>query len=133
MQQVHAGADQGDNPMIEVGRVMVKTAGRDAGLRGVVVDILDERHVLIDGQVRRRKCNIAHMEPLPEQVSISKGASHEQVREALQKLGMEVAERKAKPVEKQAEAKEKPGRKKGEKKAVTAKKKSTSAAKQKAR
>jgi ribosomal protein L14E/L6E/L27E len=41
--------------MIEIGRLVVKLAGRDAGLKGVIIEILANNYVLIDVQVRRRK------------------------------------------------------------------------------
>ena len=89
--------------MIEVGRLCVKVAGRDAGLKGVIVDIIDDTYVLIDGEVRRRKCNIKHLEPLPKKLNISKGASHEEVVKAFkEELKIEIKERKPK------EQKEKP-------------------------
>ena len=64
--------------MIEVGRLIVKIAGRDAGLKGVIVEILDDNNVLIDGQVRRRKCNILHVEPLDKVVKIHKKVDAQQ-------------------------------------------------------
>jgi len=65
--------------MIEVGRVCVKIAGRDAGKKAVVIDILDSNYVMIDGEVRRRKCNIEHLEPTKDVVKISKNAPTEEV------------------------------------------------------
>ena len=56
--------------MIEIGRLCIKTAGRDAGLKCIIVDILDDKFVLIDGETRRRKCNILHLEPLKDVVKI---------------------------------------------------------------
>ena len=82
--------------MIEVGRLIVKLAGRDAGLKGVIVDILEEGYILVDGQVRRRKCNILHVEPLDKIIKIKKGASHEEIVEALKTIGVEVKEKKKK-------------------------------------
>lgn len=82
--------------MFEVGRLVVKIAGRDAGLKGVIVDILDNGYVLIDGQVRRRKCNVIHIEPLDKTVKIPKKATHSEVAEALKNEGIEVAEKKKK-------------------------------------
>ena len=79
--------------MIEIGRTAVKLAGRDAGKKCVIVDILDNNFVLIDGAVRRRKCNIKHLEFLAETVKINKSASHS---EACKALGIEVAEKKSK-------------------------------------
>ena len=69
--------------MLEIGKVCMKIAGRDAGKLAVIVEILDEPYVLIDGEVRRRKCNILHLEPLEKKVEIKKGASHSEVVKAL--------------------------------------------------
>jgi len=82
--------------MIEVGRLIVKLAGRDAGLKGVVVEILDDNFVMIDGQVRRRKCNILHIEPLDKVLKIPKKATHEEVVKALKVEKIEVKEKKSK-------------------------------------
>jgi large subunit ribosomal protein L14e len=73
--------------MIDVGRICVKTAGRDAGLKCVVVDVIDDNFVLIDGETRRRKCNILHLEPLDKTVELKKGASHADVVKAFERLG----------------------------------------------
>jgi large subunit ribosomal protein L14e len=67
-------------PAIEIGRVCVKTHGREAGQRCVVVDIVDENFVLISGPkkltgVRRRRTNVRHLEPTQEKVKIKTGAS----------------------------------------------------------
>lgn len=74
--------------MIEVGRLCVKLAGRDSGRTCVVVDVVDERTVLIDGDVRRRNCNLNHLEPLAEKVDLKKGASHADVTKAFEKLNL---------------------------------------------
>jgi large subunit ribosomal protein L14e len=83
--------------MIEIGRLCVKIAGRDAGLKCVVVDIIDDNFVLIDGETRRRKCNILHIEPLDKVLDIKKGASHEQVAKAFEAAGYGVFAPKTKP------------------------------------
>jgi len=82
--------------MIEIGRLCMKTAGRDAGCKCVVVDILDDNYVLIDGETRRRKCNVLHLEPLKEVIDIKKGVSHENVKAEFKKLKLEVRETKPK-------------------------------------
>jgi large subunit ribosomal protein L14e len=74
--------------MIEIGRVCVKIAGRDAGKKCVVVELLDKNLVMIDGETRRRKCNLEHIEPLDKKVEIKKGASHEEVIAALKSAGL---------------------------------------------
>jgi len=82
--------------MIEVGRVCLKIAGRDAGLKCVVVDTLKKNLVLIDGETRRRKCNVAHLEPLAQTLPVEKGASHEQVVAAFKEIDVIIVERKSK-------------------------------------
>jgi len=74
--------------MIEVGRLSLKIAGRDAGKTCVIVDVLDSNNVLIDGETRRRKCNINHIEPLAKVIKISKNATHESVEKEFSKLGL---------------------------------------------
>jgi len=74
--------------MIEIGRLCVKVAGRDSNKKCVIVDILEGNLVLIDGETRRRKCNISHLEPLDLIVEIKKGASHEEVFKEFENLGL---------------------------------------------
>ena len=83
--------------MIEVGRLCIKTAGRDAGIKCVIVDVLDDKFVLIDGETRRRKCNILHLEPLKDTIKIKKNASHEGIKKEFENLGLKVMETKPKP------------------------------------
>ena len=83
--------------MIEIGRLCIKIAGRDAGLKCIIVDILDDKFVLIDGETRRRKCNILHLEPLKDVIKIKKNASHDEVKKEFEKLGLKVMETKPKP------------------------------------
>ena len=82
--------------MFEIGRLCVKIAGRDAGKKCVVIDVLKENYVLIDGLTRRRKCNITHLEPLKEKIDLKKNASAEDVKKAFKKLGMEIIAKKPK-------------------------------------
>jgi len=84
--------------MIEIGRLCIKIAGRDANRKCVIVDILDDNLVLIDGNVRRRKCNINHLELLGETIKIKKGASHDIVKQEFKKLKLDVWETKPKKV-----------------------------------
>lgn len=88
--------------MIEVGRLCVKIAGREAGKKCVILDVIDDNYVLIDGQLRRKKCNISHLEPLEKKIEIKKGASHSEVVDEFKKLKIEIKETKKK------EKKEKP-------------------------
>ncbi len=74
--------------MLEVGRVCVKLAGREAGAKCVVVKLIDDNFVLIDGDVKRRKCNKNHLLPLVQVISIPSGAKTEVVKGELIKLGL---------------------------------------------
>lgn len=76
---------------IEVGRICVKATGREAGKRCVIVDLADKSFVLVTGPksvtgVRRRRVNIDHIEPLQDKVEIKRGATDEEVADALKKL-----------------------------------------------
>ncbi len=82
--------------MIEIGRLCVKTAGRDSRRKCVIVDIVDDNFVLIDGDVRRKKCNIKHLEPLDKVIKIRKGASHDIVVSEFKKLKLPIWEKKSK-------------------------------------
>lgn len=82
--------------VLEVGRICVKTTGRDAMQYGVIVEKIDDNYVLLDGQVRRRKVNIQHIEPLMKTVDIKKGADTKTVVKALNDAGFEFQARKEK-------------------------------------
>ena len=56
--------------MMTVGRLCMKIAGRDAGKKCVIVEDLGKGYFLIDGETRRRKCNVTHLEPLTEVLNI---------------------------------------------------------------
>lgn len=57
---------------IEKGRVCVKTAGREAGEKCAIVEIIDENFVEVVGEaIKNRRCNIAHLEPTENTVDVS--------------------------------------------------------------
>ncbi|HJW98149.1 MAG TPA: 50S ribosomal protein L14e [Candidatus Bathyarchaeia archaeon] len=75
-------------PAIEVGRICVKVSGREAGKKCVIVDLADKSFVLITGPkkvtgVKRRRVNANHIEPLQDKLDIKRGASDDEVAEAL--------------------------------------------------
>ncbi|KAF5086764.1 50S ribosomal protein L14e [Methanobacterium aggregans] len=58
-------------PAIEVGRICVKTAGREAGEKCVIIEIIDEKFVEVVGKsIKNRKCNIKHLEPVDQTIEI---------------------------------------------------------------
>lgn len=56
---------------ISVGRVCIKTAGRDAGQNCVITKVIDGTFVEIKsrGRKRARRCSIRHLEPTDVVVS----------------------------------------------------------------
>ena len=74
----------------DIGRLCVKTTGREAGKYCVIVEIIDKNYLLIDGlKIRRRRVNFRHIEPLPETIEIKKGAKHEDVEAAIKKAKLD--------------------------------------------
>ena len=102
MQHLYAPRDEGKSErhsmssLFDVGRICVKIAGRDAGKKCVVVEVLEKGNVLVDGETRRRAVNIKHLEPLNETIELSSSAEHNEVAAALKKMGLEVHSTKAK-------------------------------------
>jgi len=83
---------------LETGRVCMKIAGREAGRYAVIIKKFDKdkenkAFVLITGPklltgIKRRKCNIEHLEPTEYFVEIKDDASDEEVIAALDKTGL---------------------------------------------
>lgn len=82
--------------MFEIGRFCIKIAGRDAGKRCLVIDVMDGHNVMIDGETRRRKCNLRHLEPLDKMVEINKNAPHTEIIRVFKEMGIGLVETKAK-------------------------------------
>jgi len=77
---------------VKVGRVCVKTRGRESGMKCVVVEVIDKSFVLITGPkkltgVKRRRVNINHISPLDWKIDIKKGVTDKVVINALKKMG----------------------------------------------
>jgi large subunit ribosomal protein L14e len=98
--------------MFEIGRVCIKTCGREAGQIAIVVDKIDDKFVLIDGNVRRKKCNVKHLEPLTKVLKVKKKAGTDEVLKAMKDAKIRVGERKRK----EKKVKEKPIKKRVKKK-----------------
>ncbi|MHA1668487.1 MAG: 50S ribosomal protein L14e [Candidatus Heimdallarchaeaceae archaeon] len=75
---------------IQIGRIVVKTNGREAGKKAVIVDMINQNFVMITGPkevtaVKRRRCNISHLEPTDKIISIKRDATDEEVLAAIEK------------------------------------------------
>jgi len=78
---------------LEIGRVCMKVAGREAGKYCVVVKKMNDAFVEVTGPkiltgVKRRRANIEHLEPLEYVLQISDGAADEDVVSALEKQNL---------------------------------------------
>jgi large subunit ribosomal protein L14e len=129
--------------MFETGRICMKTAGREAGRFCVVVGKEkgeEKEFVIVTGprivtKVRRRKCNVHHLEPTPIKIGIKENATDNEIMKAFEKndvykklnlhkptpeeikLTEEAKERhKAKPKEEKREEKKEEKKKEPEKK-----------------
>ncbi len=79
--------------MIEVGRICVKIAGREAGSYCVVIEEEKNGFVVVTGPreytgVKRRRCNVNHLEPTEHKIDIKSGASDGEIVVSLQKQGL---------------------------------------------
>lgn len=79
-------------PAIEIGRICIKTVGREAGQKCIVVDLIDKNFVLITGPkkvtgIKRRRSNVNHVKPTEYVIDIDRGASDADVEKALKAAG----------------------------------------------
>ncbi|TFG33830.1 50S ribosomal protein L14e [Candidatus Thorarchaeota archaeon] len=79
--------------LYEPGRICVKVAGREAGSHCVIVENKEENYVIITGPkeltgIRRRICNVRHLEPLETVLSITSGADDKAVEKAIADAGL---------------------------------------------
>lgn len=79
-------------PAAEIGRICVKTRGRESGKECVIVDIIDKSFILVTGPksvsgVKRRRANISHLDPTENVLDIRRGATDEEVEKALKEIG----------------------------------------------
>ena len=80
--------------LIDIGRIVVITAGRRAGKKAVIVDIEDEKFVVVTGPkelngVKRRRMNINHIIPLNMKLDVAKGAEDEVVLNQIKERDLE--------------------------------------------
>jgi large subunit ribosomal protein L14e len=80
-------------PAIEVGRICVKQGGRECCTKCVVIDVMDKSFVLVTGPkkltgVKRRRANINHLMPIEDKIDIKRGASDEEVTQAIETAGL---------------------------------------------
>ncbi|MHA1503906.1 MAG: 50S ribosomal protein L14e [Candidatus Heimdallarchaeota archaeon] len=80
--------------MIDIGRIVVKTAGREALRKAVVVDIIDKNYVLVTGPpslngIKRRRVNVGHLEPTGKKLEIVRKATDAEVLTAVKAANLD--------------------------------------------
>jgi len=109
--------------VLNVGRVCMKISGREASKYCVILKKIDKAFVLVTGPklltgVKRRRCNIEHLEALTHFLQIKENASDEEVLDSYEKAGLITKLNLKKPpaaelkAEKEKVEKEKPKEKK---------------------
>ncbi|MFW9928243.1 MAG: 50S ribosomal protein L14e [Candidatus Thorarchaeota archaeon] len=77
----------------EVGRIVVKTSGRETGKKAVIIGFIDQNYVLISGAnfsgVRRRRSNLRHLEALDKKIEIKENTSDEDIIKQISKSKLE--------------------------------------------
>ena len=74
-----------------LGRICYKIAGREGKRAAVIVNVLGNNFVEIDGQVKRRRCNLSHLELTNTQLKIKKNISTDELKSLLKEQGIEVS------------------------------------------
>ena len=79
--------------MLEPGRIVLKIAGREAGKYAVIVEGVKDNFVLITGPksitgVKRRKCNIDHIEPTEHKFDIGAKADDASIEDLWKSSGL---------------------------------------------
>lgn len=78
----NAQGDENHMPAIDIGRICIKTVGREAGKKCIIMDIVDKNFVLITGPkelngVKRRRVNVNHLEITERKINVKRGESDE--------------------------------------------------------
>lgn len=74
-----------------VGKICIKTVGRDKGKQCVIIDVIDKSYVLVTGPkeltgMKRKRANLKHLVLSDKHIDISRGASDSEVLEVIKKL-----------------------------------------------
>ena len=71
--------------MMDVGRVCVKRVGRDAGALVVILKVLDDNYVLVEGPTTKRtRCNKRHLIPTEKVLPVREDMPREEILKLLE-------------------------------------------------
>ena len=91
MLQMRKEEDYRISQTMKLGQLCYKLAGRESKKPCVVVDVVDDNFVIIDGQVKRRRCNVRHLEPTSKILDVKKGDSKDKIMSLLEKEGFKIS------------------------------------------
>jgi len=77
---------------MKTGDIILKISGRDAGNIGTITEVLDNNYVVIDGNTRKRKCNIKHLEFLGKNIPVRKDTDRNNILDLIKKAGFQFKE-----------------------------------------
>lgn len=80
----------------QIGQVCEKLSGKERGSICVVISIEGNNLVTIDGNVRRRKCNVQHLKPLNKILSIKANEKTDKIKELMKQEGFDIIGKKIK-------------------------------------
>ncbi|MBI2084484.1 MAG: 50S ribosomal protein L14e [Candidatus Aenigmarchaeota archaeon] len=111
---------------IEPGNVCVKITGREAGQYCVVLKKVNNSFVLVTGPkqltgIKRRQCNIAHLEPTQHRIDVSSDTTDEDVVAAYEKANLVTKLKLKKPSAGEMKGRKSEGKSKAEEKPKKAK------------
>jgi len=75
--------------IMSIGRVCVKVKGRDSGNYCVVVDKSGYSVVIEGKNIKRSKCNVRHLEPLPFVLEVQRNTEREVLLKEMSKIGLD--------------------------------------------
>src|SRR3989338_814616 len=110
-QNTQSNQNEHEHPEHLIGRLCTKLTGRESGRTAIIVEVLEGNFVIIDGHVKRRRCNLAHLELSPQQLNLPTAASSEEISKLLEKQGISITQPNKKFQPKQKSSSQKPTKK----------------------
>ena len=70
---------------VDKGSVCVKTAGRTAGEKVVVLELKDNNFAIIEGvRIKKKRCNLAHLIPTGKKIEVTKSITQKDLAKKLE-------------------------------------------------
>ena len=69
---------------LEKGSICIKTAGRNSGEKVVILKLIDNTFVEIEGfKIKKKRCNISHLFPTRKKIDVSEKITQEELKTKL--------------------------------------------------